>query len=318
MDDPGSRNRSPRRRRSVLTTLCIGAVVLAFGFLAAAVTSESDGACKPKTDTGGGEGGGGNNASALRVQGSASPTSSLKNCGGGDDDDDDDDDDEDTTTGGVIQALTPVFGERVVVTVLSGTVLVKTPGSDVFVPLTGTEVLPVGTVIDARSGWIRLTSATGPTGALRIAHGPLANLLPGARRRLATGGPATQTADFFGWSFVVDQPARLTPVTEIRMTGGAFSSCPSAPASASSVKMLTRRSRVRRVWGSGKGRFQTRGRYAAATTRGTVWLTEDRCDGTLIAVRSGVVSVFDYLRKRTVTVSAGHVRLIRGPQATSG
>jgi hypothetical protein len=303
------------RRRSLLTTVCIGVLVLAFGFLAAAVTSESDGACKPKTETtpppGDDDGGGNALVSPAAPSPASAPSAALKGCHNGDDDDDDDDAD-DTTTGGVVQAITPVYGQSVVVTVLSGTVLVKLPGSDVFTPLTGTEVLPVGTVVDARNGWIRLTSATGPTGALRSARGLLGDILPGGTRRVTVAG-AQQTADFFGWSFAIGQPGGLEPVTEIRMTGGAFASCPSGSASASSVRMLTPRSRVRRVWGSGKGRFRTRGRYAAATARGTEWLTEDRCDGTLIAVRSGVVSVFDYVRKRTVLVSAGHVRLIRAP-----
>ncbi|MGZ4331685.1 MAG: hypothetical protein ACXVXL_27240, partial [Solirubrobacteraceae bacterium] len=33
---------------------------------------------------------------------------------------------------------------------------------------------------------------------------------------------------------------------------------------------------------SGHGKFRTKGRYAAATVRGTIWTTADRCDGTLV------------------------------------
>ncbi len=51
---------------------------------------------------------------------------------------------------------------------------------------------------------------------------------------------------------------------------------------------------VRQLWGDGKGRFQTRGRYAAATVRGTKWRVQDRCDGTLTTVESGVVAVRDF------------------------
>jgi hypothetical protein len=43
------------------------------------------------------------------------------------------------------------------------------------------------------------------------------------------------------------------------------------------------------LWGSGKGQFRTKGRYAAATVRGTIWLTADRCDGTFVRVRRGVI-----------------------------
>ena len=53
------------------------------------------------------------------------------------------------------------------------------------------------------------------------------------------------------------------------------------------------------------------GRYAAATVRGTTWLTEDRCDGTLIVVKRGVVTVLDKVRHKTITVTAGHTYLVR-------
>ena len=62
---------------------------------------------------------------------------------------------------------------------------------------------------------------------------------------------------------------------------------------------------VRQLWGNGKGRFRTRGRYAAATVRGTYWLTVDRCDGTLTQVRQGIVQVSDFRLKKQVTVRAG-------------
>ena len=63
-----------------------------------------------------------------------------------------------------------------------------------------------------------------------------------------------------------------------------------------------RRSRARRatgaLWGNGRGRFRTRGRYGAATVRGTKWLTDDRCDGTLVRVKRGKVGVKDLQRPR--------------------
>jgi hypothetical protein len=68
---------------------------------------------------------------------------------------------------------------------------------------------------------------------------------------------------------------------------------------------------VRQVWGNGKGRFRTRGRYGAATVRGTRWLTVDRCDGTLFRVAQGVVQVNDVPRRRQVTVRAGGSYLAR-------
>jgi hypothetical protein len=65
------------------------------------------------------------------------------------------------------------------------------------------------------------------------------------------------------------------------------------------------------LWGSGKGRFRTKGKYSAATVRGTTWLTQERCDGTLTRVRSGTVSVRDLKRRKTVTVRAGRSYLAR-------
>ena len=68
---------------------------------------------------------------------------------------------------------------------------------------------------------------------------------------------------------------------------------------------------MRRLWGNATGRFRTRGRFAAAAVRGTVWLTEDRCDGTLIRVRSGRVQVTDTVRNRRITLRAGQSYLAR-------
>jgi hypothetical protein len=99
--------------------------------------------------------------------------------------------------------------------------------------------------------------------------------------------------------FTVSQPASGGPTT-VTLAGGDFSSCGS-PRSASAVSKKP----VRALWGSGKGNFTTKGRYAAATVRGTIWLVEDRCDGTLTQVVDGVVAVEDFLQKKTVTVSAG-------------
>ncbi len=54
------------------------------------------------------------------------------------------------------------------------------------------------------------------------------------------------------------------------------------------------------------GKFQTRGRYSAATVRGTTWDTTDRCDGTLTVVLSGTVDVYDFGLHKTISVHRGH------------
>ncbi|HWF36839.1 MAG TPA: hypothetical protein VG295_15775, partial [Solirubrobacteraceae bacterium] len=51
---------------------------------------------------------------------------------------------------------------------------------------------------------------------------------------------------------------------------------------------------------------QTVGTNASATVRGTQWLTEDTCAGTLIRVARGVVSVDDFPHHRTFLLRAPH------------
>ena len=61
----------------------------------------------------------------------------------------------------------------------------------------------------------------------------------------------------------------------------------------------------------GKGKFQTKGRYAAATIRGTTWDTIDRCDGTLIKVTKGSVLVNDLKKHKKIVVKKGHSYLAK-------
>jgi PKD repeat protein len=91
------------------------------------------------------------------------------------------------------------------------------------------------------------------------------------------------------------------PIVELRLVGGDFSVCPKRKKS-SAVKTTAATTTVRQLWGNGKGRFRTRGRYASATVRGTFWLTADRCDATLIRVRVGVIQVSDFPKSRQVTI----------------
>ena len=68
---------------------------------------------------------------------------------------------------------------------------------------------------------------------------------------------------------------------------------------------------VARLWGQGKGSFRTTARFSSATVRGTVWLTVERCDGSLTSVRQGVVAVYDKVKKKTVLVRAGRSYLAK-------
>ena len=155
---------------------------------------------------------------------------------------------------------------------ISGRVLVREPGSDRFVELTATDQLPVGTQVDTTNGRIQLTAA-------RV-------------------GGVLETSQFYEGLFTYTQEG-VAALPELRLDGGDFS-CLEGSLSWQVVKKP-----VRRVWGSGKGKYRTRGRYSSATVRGTRWKTEDRCDGTLTTVEEGVVAVRDFARQADVVLRPG-------------
>ena len=181
--------------------------------------------------------------------------------------------------------VAPQVGRSAQVAVARGTVLVTLPGTRRRVPLGGAASIPMGATVDTTRGAVRLTSASGRAGR-------------------------PQTAVFSKGAFRLRQRRTRRPVTELVLRGGDFSRCRSRRGAASAAKRGRAR---RRLWGRGQGRFRTRGRYGAATVRGTIWLTEDRCSGTLTAVRRGVVAVRDLRTRRTRLVRAGMRYLARAP-----
>ena len=189
----------------------------------------------------------------------------------------------------------PERGKSVAVGLKRGVVYVRRPGTPVAVPLDPAQPVPVGSVLDATRGTLTLTVATAAGTA-----------------RAAQAGTGTQTADFTGSRFVVGQSTG-SPATELRMTGGNFAQCGTAVRSAprGTAFAAASRKRVRSLWGSGHGRFTTRGRNSSATVRGTIWRVTDRCDGTLTTVTRGVVVVHDHVRNRTKVVRAGQSYLVR-------
>jgi hypothetical protein len=174
-------------------------------------------------------------------------------------------------------------GKTVNVEPVDGVVNVKEPGSDTFTPLAASAHLPEGSVLDTRAGTVELTTGDAVNGQ--------------------------QTAAFTGAKFQVRQ-RNAKAATELVLRGGDFQGCPRLDhgrrAQAIRQGFIAARGGKRRgLWGNGRGRFRTRGRWGSATVRGTVWQVEDRCDGTLTTVARGVVSVRDFGRHRTVTVRAG-------------
>ena len=162
---------------------------------------------------------------------------------------------------------------------VSGTIRIKGKNGK-FRRLRGDESIPVGSTVDATKGKVRLTSAAGRSGA-------------------------TQSALFFQGAFVVTQTKGARPITQLALSGKL--SCPKKKQASTSAK----KKKVRRLWGDGKGRFRTKGRHGAATVKGTKWLTEDRCSGTLVRVKRGKVSVRDFVKRKTVLVKQGHAYVAR-------
>jgi len=166
-----------------------------------------------------------------------------------------------------------------------------------FIPLTQAAQVPIRSILETSNGKVMVESARDRR----------------ARR--------TQRAEFFDGRFQTRQPRvrRGALITEMVLKGGSFRACPRARQSASWSRandaQRRRRSRVRRLWGNGRGRFRTRGRYSSATVRGTTWLTEDRCDGTLTRLprrpRTSRVDVRDLVQRRTIRLRAGRSYLAR-------
>jgi hypothetical protein len=81
------------------------------------------------------------------------------------------------------------------------------------------------------------------------------------------------------------------------------------------VTSARRRPARRRLWAQDDdGRFTTGGRNSVASVRGTKWLTEERCDGTLTRVVRGAVLVRNLHTGRSVLVKAGRSHLARVPR----
>ena len=226
----------------------------------------------------------------------------------GDRDNDGIPDDQDTSDG----SLPPVPGKTFDARVVSGKVFIKyPPGTGPragvtppkgFVPLKGAANVPMGAQLDTRAGRVAVTSAAD------------------------TSGSKAQTADFYDGIFAVKQSTPKTKpktpkalITDLVLKGEPpRSECaPIKGASAAAARRKKRgaKSVLGSLWGNGKGKFRTNGKYSSATVRGTIWLTQDRCDGTLTTVKRGTVSVRDFKRRRTVSVKAGHSYLARAARA---
>ena len=171
-------------------------------------------------------------------------------------------------------ALEP--GVNVELEPVDGQVLVREPGADTFVTLEETAEMPVGTQVDASRGVVGVTSAR--------------------------GDGETQSGEFSHGEFEVEQPEGEDTLTLV-LHGGDFDPCKTRAArlDESTVGGPV----IRQLFADAEGDFRTKGRFAAATIRGTEWKTVDACFGTLTDVATGVVTVTDFIQGRRVEVAAG-------------
>jgi hypothetical protein len=174
---------------------------------------------------------------------------------------------------------------------VSGTVLVKLPGSSKFVLLTGVLQVPFGTIIDALHGKVKVTTM-GPNGRLQV-------------------------MTFYAGEFKLTQQRNGRVFATL--WGGNFSTCPTrrershiALAQASSSHTSGKHT-VRKLWAEGHGSYSTKGNYASGAVLGTVWLTEDKCDGTLIRVKTDSVEVTNFVTHHHYKIRAGHSYLAKAP-----
>src|SRR5204863_2685116 len=128
----------------------------------------------------------------------------------------------------------PTPGESANVQAVRGRVLVKVPGGQGFVELQGAAQIPLGSQLDTTAGAVDVTVARGAT---------------------------LDTSEFYDGVFAILQP-NARQVGELRLEAGDFTGC------LPSVRVLAKRRPVRKLWGSGKGHFRTRGRYSSAAVRG--------------------------------------------------
>lgn len=209
-----------------------------------------------------------------------------------------------------VPPLPPTIGQTADVFPVSGVIYVKPPRGKTlngtravaatgitkgqgFVPLTEARQIPAGSQVDSRRGTLNITLATG--------------------KRHNTQN-ATLSGAIFDFSQLKKGVAKGLTTFDLRENSfsGApsYSSCSVHKGLAGIARLSKKVLQTLRARDHG-GKFRTRGRYSAATVRGTWWNVTDRCDGTLTYVQRGSVSVYDYRHRKTVILHAGHSYLAK-------
>jgi hypothetical protein len=177
----------------------------------------------------------------------------------------------------------PSLGRTVDVVPVSGQAFVALPGQARHHLVTA-ESVPVGTVVDARRGSVRVIGAT------------------------ATG-TATQLGTYGGGEFRVRQPAAHGYAIDVRLVGGDFAVCAKASAARAPTQQVIRQLSTSAGYGpitSGRNiaaRAKPYARRAAAeVATAAVWMTTDTCQATVLRVKRGQLTP---IASRPVRMSRG-------------
>ena len=164
-----------------------------------------------------------------------------------------------------------------------------------FIPLTEARQIPVGSILETTGGVVGITTAT-----------------------TASRKGKLQSGDFGAGIFKLLQNRKQKGLTDLDIIDNHSASqvCASVgkkgKGKAYAAKLSSKT--LGRVNASGHGHFTVRGQYSAATVRGTVWNVGNRCEGTFTHVTRGVVSVRDFVRRKTITLFTGESYLARAPR----
>jgi hypothetical protein len=150
--------------------------------------------------------------------------------------------------------------------------------------LVGTESVPVGTVVDARGGSVRVIGAT-------------------------VAGVGTQSGQYTGGEFQVLQPAAHGHAIRVRLVGGNFAVCGTASAARAPNGQVIRQLSTTAGYGpitSGRNIAAQAKKYArraaASGAAVAVWRTVDTCKTTVLRVKRGQLTP---IAKRPVRMSVG-------------
>lgn len=120
------------------------------------------------------------------------------------------------------------------------------------------------------------------------------------RVRATPGQGRTASADLSGTAVTVGQSSGRRVATTLTVRR------PTCAGGIRSPNALPPEARLRVATDRRRGRWRVKGKHSIAAAVGTDWVTLEGCSRTVTVVRRGRVQVFDRVKRRTVTVRAGH------------